>query len=535
MNIPHNLSRRLIASLSLILPLATPALADNDNVSYDSASRILTISGDFTSSDITLFSEATSVKFADTYASATIPDDAFSGFSITAITIPDVVTTIGKKAFYGCASLKKVILSYNLETIGESAFQGCSSLTTISLPPSLITISDYAFYETKLKDITILPDCGATDKHIIYLGTGNTSDATSTGTCIFPNDVENQTLTSTWNYSNVDNFSSFNFTAVELTQGKGWYYDPNAYALYLYSDDTNTQWSGFTNTIKYATRVVFTNTFKCTSIPSRAFYSFSYLESISIPEGVTSIGENAFSTCDNLASVTLPSSTTSPLTSIGASAFSYCSALKSISLPKSVSEIGESAFTFSGLESIGIPEGVTEIGQLTFCYCSKLSEVTLPSTLKTIGMGAFALTGLTSITLPASLNSIGDAAFTDCDIESVEILYDETVTTPHVIYLGSNNSGSDEDAYGSDIFTCTGATLTYNKKYTNVGHKADDGMYTNLLYYFPGSATSLQSPTIGGDTTARYYDLGGRPVSPASHHGIAVRTDGSRSSLTLIK
>ena len=109
-----------------------------------------------------------------------------------------------------------------------------------------------------------------------------------------------------------------------------------------------------------------------TSIGNNAFDGCTSLTSISIPEGVTNIGALAFYGCSSLTSISIPES----VTSIGYGVFRACHSLTSISIPKSVTSIGEYAFyACSSLTSISIPEGMTSIGTLAFYYCSALTSV----------------------------------------------------------------------------------------------------------------------------------------------------------------
>ena len=121
-------------------------------------------------------------------------------------------------------------------------------------------------------------------------------------------------------------------------------------------------------------------------IPSCAFYSIDSITKVTLGEGVTSIGDDAFSYCTNLTEITLPSS----LTSIGSNAFSGCSALQSIEIPASVTSIGSNAFSgCSALQSIEIPASVTSIGSNAFRDCSNLTEIILPASLTSIDYSAF--------------------------------------------------------------------------------------------------------------------------------------------------
>ncbi len=149
-----------------------------------------------------------------------------------------------------------------------------------------------------------------------------------------------------------------------------------------------------------------------TSIGDSAFSDCSSLTSITIPNSVTSIGEAAFGGCSGLTSVTIPEG----VTSIGILAFSGCSSLASITIPNSVTSIGEVAFGgCSGLTSVTIPESVTSIGNRTFSGCSSLTSVTIPEGVMIIGNEAFYnCKSLISITIPGSVRRIGDYAFVSC-------------------------------------------------------------------------------------------------------------------------
>ena len=149
-----------------------------------------------------------------------------------------------------------------------------------------------------------------------------------------------------------------------------------------------------------------------TSIGLRAFSGCSSLKSVTIGNSVTSIGLSAFSSCSSLKSVTIGNS----VTSIGSGAFSGCQSLTSVTIPNSVTSIGEKAFNnCDALTSIIIPDNVTSIGEYAFENCSSLTSVTIGNSVTSIGEKAFAYCdALTSITIPNSVTSIGSGAFFRC-------------------------------------------------------------------------------------------------------------------------
>ena len=174
-----------------------------------------------------------------------------------------------------------------------------------------------------------------------------------------------------------------------------------------------------------------------TSIGDNAFYGCTSLVSVTIPDSVEIIGTAAFRDCTSLASVTIGDS----VTSIGDYAFRDCTSLASVTIGDSVTSIGEYAFFgCNWLASVTIPDSVTSIGDFAFRGCSSLASVTIGDSVTSIGSSAFAgCTSLSSITIPNSVTSIGEYAFYNCtSLAEVNV----SCTNPLGITKGSEGNGS---------------------------------------------------------------------------------------------
>lgn len=127
-----------------------------------------------------------------------------------------------------------------------------------------------------------------------------------------------------------------------------------------------------------------------------------------IPDGVTTVGKDAFRSCKNLNTISFPPS----VTAIGNSAFEFCENLTAIDLPDTIKTIGNNAFQHSGVQTARLPAGLTEISDCMFLHCDSLTTVTIPETVTSIGNSAFAACrNLDPIGIPEAVTHIGRDAF----------------------------------------------------------------------------------------------------------------------------
>lgn len=230
----------------------------------------------------------------------------------------------------------------------------------------------------------------------------------------------------------------------------------------------------------------------------------SAITSVSLLDGVTSIGGFAFYNCRSLTSITIPNS----VTSIGKYAFLGCSSLTSVTIGNSVESIGYYAFGgCSSLTSITIPESVTNIGSAAFCNCSSLTSITIPNSVTSIGGGAFdGCSSLSSITIPNSVTSIGGLTFSGCSsLKSVTIPNSVTNAGGGMFYgcsslqyvmLSKNITALNPDDIGGGQMVgffenCSSLnSVTLPNNLTSIGELAFSGC-NNLTVTIPSSVTTI--------------------------------------------
>jgi hypothetical protein len=157
-----------------------------------------------------------------------------------------------------------------------------------------------------------------------------------------------------------------------------------------------------------------------TSIGQSAFSGCTGITSVTIGNGVAIIGQDAFSGCAGLISLIIPDG----VTTIWPTAFYGCSGLTSLTIGGGVTTIGPNAFSgCTGLTSLTIPDGVTRIDQAAFSGCTGLTSLKIGNGITSIGQSIFSgCSRLTSVTIPPSVETIGAYAFSGCiGLESVII------------------------------------------------------------------------------------------------------------------
>jgi len=269
-------------------------------------------------------------------------DFAFANSSLTNITIPNSVTSIGWGTFRGCSGLTSITIPNSVTSIGDFAFEDCSGLTSIEIPSGVTSI-----------------------------GWGTFTDCFGLTSCTIPNAVTSIDVEA---FSGCTSLSTINIPNSVTTIGQSAFSGAGLRSITI------------PNSVTSIDNGVFSN---CTS-----------LTSINIPNSVTSIDFYAFKGCASLTSVTIPNA----VTSIGMQAFYHCWSLSSVTIGSGVTSIGENTFdSCRSLTSVIIPSGVTSIGAQAFITCDGLTSITVNApTPPSLGNRAFFGTNNCPILVPAA-------------------------------------------------------------------------------------------------------------------------------------
>ena len=177
-------------------------------------------------------------------------------------------------------------------------------------------------------------------------------------------------------------------------------------------------------------------------ISSYAFYTCANLTSVEIPVSVSYIRDYAFASCNVLQNISL----TSGLVFIGQNAFYNAGNMIqpqnfNVTIPNSVTSIGQSAFSYSRINSINLSNQITEIKDFTFNGCPSLTSINIPNNIITIGNNVFTSSKLSNVIIGNGVTSIGNTCFAGCDsLTSVTIQAISPPTLGSSVFAGTSQN-----------------------------------------------------------------------------------------------
>ena len=365
-----------------------------------------------------------------------IGNSAFDGASITSVSMPSSVTSIGSYAFADCRSLTSISFSNNTISIDDYAFSGCNNLKTITIPGSVKSLGRAAFYNcSNLETVNVSNNLetvgwfafgetkwfGNQPDGLVYVGKvayrykgtmpNNTTIELEEGTLsiAYGAFAECKGLTSIVIPSSVKSIGNIAFsgcnlasvtmkstTPIEITSSAFYNQVHTKATLYVPRGSKSAYesaeiWKNFKNIVE-TTLVSPIIEFADANVKALCVTNWDTNGDSELSEeeaaAVTDLGE-VFQNNTQITSFDELRYFTS-LTSIGNYAFLRCGGLTSITIPNSVTSIGYSAFEkCSGLTLLTIPNSVTSIGYHAFFDCNNLTSANLPNSVTSIGEGAF--------------------------------------------------------------------------------------------------------------------------------------------------
>ena len=404
------------------------------------------------------------------------------------VSIPATVTHEGK--------------TYTVTGIDKYTFF-LSSMTSISLPSTIETIGVSAFEYYPLSEIDL-------PASLLEMGSGSFRFSTNLTHITIPDRVES-IESSTFEFC--ESLSSVVIGKSVKAIGRGTFADcPKLVSMTVDSDN---QWldsrdgcnavietSSNTLILGIQTTVIPTSV---TAIGDEAFIDCTGLRSIVIPEGVTTIGDWAFDGCRNMTEIAFQGT----MTSIGEWAFASCGKLTQVELPEGIQELSSNLFFQDNLLArVSIPSSVTLINNAAFEYCSSLDSVIIPNTVTSIKRSAFSYcSSLSSIDIPASVIDIESGIFNDCShldriqVDAANPVYDSRNNCNAIINTASNTLME-----GSNT-TVIPATVTA------IGDRAFGGRDGLASIVVPNSVKSIGDFAFFGCDSLRSVDIGASVTS----------------------
>ena len=404
--------------------------------------------------------------------------------------IPDGVTSIGYGAFAGHDSLANIVIPDGVTTIENLAFYGCTRLNSITIPDSVASIGDQTFAECpRLADVYF----GGTEEEWNAIEIGGNNESFLNANIHFTGEMETVIYSGTCG----DNltWSLDTETGELLITGTG--------AMKNYSSQSSVPWYSYRSSIKSVTI-----SDGVTTIGNWAFYNCASLTSVTIGDSVTTIGYVAFYHCTSLTSVTIPDS----VTTIGNEAFMSCDSLISVTIGKGVTTMGYNMFIFGSSELVlyvhkdSYAEEYAYNNYYVYYYVYSENEAKIISVTVTSKLSF----EINKETYTMTINCIGDMpSFASADIPWKQ--YEPYIK--HII-ISDDCTGISNSSFSSMKGV---RSVTISDSVTTIGNEAFYGCTRLTSVTIPDSVTtiggyafyyctSLTSVTMGDSvTTIGYY------------------------------
>ena len=419
-----------------------------------------------------------------------IADNAFAGNgSITLVTVPATVETIGSNAFDG-VTYPIIKIKATTPPVLASKLPMLSAI----VPPASVKAYKAANY---WKDMTIIGE-GKNDIEVTTSATVDLTEAIMTQAKITPASVTSIKVHGPLTNDDIINALNTNMRS--------------CYAIDLSDAEIEALPDGAFNGKIGLLEITLPAGLK--AIGNNAFRGcFALRNEVTIPAGVQTIGSYAFSGCRNAKfNPALPET----LTAIGDYAFQNCANLYAVTLPASLQTIGEYAFYASSIQKIVLPEGLFSLGDGAFWFCKALETADFVNSMDIISIPSNAFngcSGLRKVYLPFFVEEIGDYAFSGCkSLKSLNFFECEEITKIGEFAFRGCRSLKSLDLFKCENFTTIGSrafsgctslkSLNLPKSLETIGEYAFSGCQAISVI----SSPSLVPPTIANESALNGID-----------------------------
>ena len=419
-----------------------------------------------------------------------IADNAFAGNgSITLVTVPATVETIGSNAFDG-VTYPIIKIKATTPPVLASKLPMLSAI----VPPASVKAYKAANY---WKEMTIIGE-GKNDIEVTTSATVDLTEAIMTQAKITPASVTSIKVHGPLTNDDIINALNTNMRscyAIDLS---------DAEIEALPDEAFNGKIGLLEITLPAGLKAIGNNAFRgC----------FALRNEVTIPAGVQTIGSYAFSGCRNAKfNPALPET----LTAIGDYAFQNCANLYAVTLPASLQTIGEYAFYASSIQEIVLPEGLFSLGDGAFWFCKALETADFVNSMDIISIPSNAFngcSGLRKVYLPFFVEEIGDYAFSGCkSLKSLNFFECEEITKIGEFAFRGCRSLKSLDLFKCENLTTIGSrafsgctslkSLNLPKSLETIGEYAFSGCQAISVI----SSPSLVPPTIASESALNGID-----------------------------
>ena len=432
---------------------------------------------------------------------------AYGLTKLNSVSIGNSITSIGNYAFNGCSGLTSVTIGNSVTSIGDAAFQGCSALDTLNFNAiscaNFSSSSNRPFYNLNITTINIGDSVQRIPAYFAY-------GLTKLNSVTIPNSV---TSIGSNAFDGCSGLTSVSIPNSVTSIGDAAFQGCSSLDTLNFNAISCADFSSSSNRPFYNLNITTINIGDSVQrIPACFAYGLIKLNSVTIGNSVTSIGNYAFQGCSALDTLNFNAISYADFSSSSNRPFDNLN-ITTINIGNSVQRIpAYFAYGLTKLNSVSIGNSVTSIGYNAFQRCSRLTSVNIPNSVTSIGHNAFSgCSGLTSVSIGNSVTSIGNYAFNGCSgLTSVTI---SNLATWCNMNFGNANANPLSYAHHLYLNGTEVTDLIFPNTISSINNFAFYGCSGLTSVSIPNSVTSIGSSAFYGCSGLTSVSIGNSVTS----------------------